>query len=507
MNRRKKLGINTIATLSYQVITLICGFVLPKFVIPYFGSETNGLINSITQFLTIITLCECGVGAVVQTALYKPLAEGDDHGINNVVIASSKFFNKIILLLGIYVGGLMIFYPLVVNNFSHIYTASLILIIAFSYVAQYYLFLTYRLLLNADQLAFIQLFAHSAALILNTVATIVLIKLGASVHMVKLVSATVFLLQPIVIKICVDKRYNINKKIIPTKDAIPQKWNGIAQHIASVVQQNTPTVVLTLFATLTDVSIYGVYFLIAHGIRQIIVSLNSSIKPMLGNMYAKNEDKTLNDSYSFIEFAFHTVVTLTFTMTGILLIPFIRIYTVNFTDANYIQPFFGVLMVLAQACFCLRTPYEMMIQVAGHYKQTQTSSFIEAGISIGVSILLVFPLGLTGVAIGIFCSMLYRTIYLVWYLSKNIIYRRMGIFVKHMLVNLLCVGLLIAILCLFPDFFQMKTVSYFGWFILALKTGVVFVLESAVINLIFYRDIALKSIGILFKKLFKKKAA
>ena len=495
MNRRKKLGINTIATLSYQVITLICGFVLPKFVIPYFGSETNGLINSITQFLTIITLCECGVGSVVQSALYKPLAEKNDDGISNVVIASSNFFNKIILLLGIYVGGLMIFYPLVVNNFSHIYTASLILIIAFSYVSQYYLFLTYRLLLNADQLAFIQLFAHSAALILNTVATIVLIKLGASVHMVKLVSATVFLLQPIVIKICVDKRYNINKKIISTKDAIPQKWNGIAQHISSVVQQNTPTVVLTLFATLTDVSIYGVYFLIAHGIRQIIVSLNSSIKPMLGNMYAKNEDKTLNDSYSFIEFAFHTVVTLTFTMTGILLIPFIRIYTVNFTDANYIQPFFGVLMVLAQACFCLRTPYEMVIQVAGHYKQTQRSSVIEALLCASISIALVWWQGLIGVAIGTAVSMIYRTVYLVYYLSGNILLRKNVYFFKNLTVDVLSSILMI----LATVWIKLGALNYLSWIFMAVKVGIICLLISLVINAIFYKK-HLKSIISFFTK-------
>ena len=269
MNRRKKFGLNTISNLIYQVVTLVCGFVLPKFVIPYFGSATNGLINSITQFLTIITLCECGIGAVVQSALYKPLADKDAQSTSKVIVAANRLFNKIMFLLGVYVAGLIVVYPfMIADEFEWLYTAGLILIMAVNFIAQHYLFLSYRLLLNADQLSYIQLLAHSVVLILNTVVTIVLIQIGASVHIVKLASAAVFFIQPFAVKFYVDKRYNINTKLKLDGEPLPQKWNGIAQHVASVVQQNVPTVVLTLFATLSDVSIYGVYFLIAHGIRQ-----------------------------------------------------------------------------------------------------------------------------------------------------------------------------------------------------------------------------------------------
>ena len=130
MNRKKKLFLNVGTAIGYQLITIVCGFVLPQFIIPYFGSATNGLINSITQFLTIITLCECGVGAVVQSALYKPLADRNDEDISKVVISSNRFFNKIVRILGIYVIGLMVFYPIIVKNeFSPLYTASLVLIL------------------------------------------------------------------------------------------------------------------------------------------------------------------------------------------------------------------------------------------------------------------------------------------------------------------------------------------------------------------------------------------
>lgn len=41
-----------------QITILICGFVVPKLIITNFGSNVNGLISSITQFLAYISLLE-----------------------------------------------------------------------------------------------------------------------------------------------------------------------------------------------------------------------------------------------------------------------------------------------------------------------------------------------------------------------------------------------------------------------------------------------------------------
>ena len=40
-----------------------------------YGSDVNGLVSSITQFLGYIALVEGGVGGVIRAALYKPLAK------------------------------------------------------------------------------------------------------------------------------------------------------------------------------------------------------------------------------------------------------------------------------------------------------------------------------------------------------------------------------------------------------------------------------------------------
>lgn len=73
--RNSLLFRNTISGLLLQVVTVLCGFILPRAILKIYGSGVNGLINSITQFLQMIAFAELGMGAVAQSALYKPLAE------------------------------------------------------------------------------------------------------------------------------------------------------------------------------------------------------------------------------------------------------------------------------------------------------------------------------------------------------------------------------------------------------------------------------------------------
>ena len=85
--RSKLLKLNTITSLAYQIIAIICGFILPRQILNAFGSDVNGLVNSITQFLQFIGFLELGVGAVVESSLYKPLADHD-----NKTIISQEFY-------------------------------------------------------------------------------------------------------------------------------------------------------------------------------------------------------------------------------------------------------------------------------------------------------------------------------------------------------------------------------------------------------------------------------
>lgn len=495
--RKKKLLLNTSTSLIYQIVSVICGLVIPRIFIQYYGSAINGLVSSISQFLSFITLLELGVGAVVQSALYKPLAEKNASEISKIIVSAEKFFKRIALIFAGYILLLVLFYPIIVNDqFGWAFTATLIVVISISTFAQYYFGITYQMLLNADQRAYIQFSIQTGMLLLNALATIVLAFLGADVIVLKLVSSLIFLLRPIVFTACAKKYYHIDRSIQYEGEPIKQKWNGLAQHLASVVLNSTDVVILTLFSTLENVSIYYVYHAVVNGVKTLITTVTNSVQATIGDMIARNEQETLDSFFSFFEWLVHTLVTLLFTCTGLLILPFVEVYTANISDVNYYLPSFAILITLAQASYCLRLPYNIAVLAAGHYKQTQSSAIIEALINIVLSIILVSKFGLIGVAIGTLVAMCYRTAYFAFYLQKNILKRSLKLFVQHIIVDGISVGLSIV----FTYRLTMVDVAFSSWIVLAMEVSVIcFVIIFAVNLLVYY-----KQMRKLFDRLRKK---
>lgn len=496
--RGKKLALNTITSLALQVVSVICGFILPRLILESFGSDVNGLVNSITQFLGVITLLDLGVGAVVQSALYKPLADNDTDMISKIYVSANNFFRRLAEILLVYVVLLMIFYPMLVNkSFGHMYTALLIAAICISSFAQYYFGIVNSLLLNADQRGYIQYVAQIITLILNTFACYIIIKLGASIQIVKLTTSLIFLLRPLFLVFYVKKHYSIDQKITYTEEPIKQKWNGMAQHFAAYVLSGTDNIVLTLFSTLSNVSIYSVYYMAIAGVRSALLSITNGFQSLIGEMLAKKETMKLNAFFGFVEWFLHTGTTLVFGCTGVLIVDFVRVYTYGINDADYIQPLFAVLITIANAGHCLRLPYNILILAAGHYKQTQSNYIIAMILNIVVSIATVKMWGLVGVAIGTLIAMAYQTVWMAKYDSKNIICWPFKNFLKQCGIDAITV--IIASLATFK--IPMLSVSYVSWFLLAIEVFGIWLIISIVINTIFYRERVL-SIFIRVKRRF-----
>ena len=63
------------SNLLLQFVVIISGFIMPKLLISTYGSDVYGLVASITQFLSLITLLESGIGPLIKANLYKLIAK------------------------------------------------------------------------------------------------------------------------------------------------------------------------------------------------------------------------------------------------------------------------------------------------------------------------------------------------------------------------------------------------------------------------------------------------
>lgn len=495
--KSKVLFYNSISPLIYQMTTIICGFILPRLILGHFGTEVNGLVNSITQFLGIIAFLELGVGAVVQSSLYKPLSDNDDIAVSKVITSADKFFRRLGYVLAIYVIAMLFYYPyLVKQNFSFTFTATLIIAISIRSFAQYFFGIVNRLLLLADQKAYIQYIAQTLAVITNTLGCYTLIAFDCSVQVVYGMTSVIFFLQPLAIHLYIKKHYTLNRKIYYDVEPIKQKWNGIAQHIAAVILTGSDTVILTVFSSLVNVSIYTVYYLPMSGSRLIIMSMISGIMALIGNLWAKQDLKELRKVFAWTEWLIHTGTTLIFTLTAVLIVPFVQVYTHGVSDANYIQPLFGILLVAANSGHCLRLPYNIMILAAGHYKQTQHNYVIAAVMNIAISIIAVKQFGLIGVTLGTLAAMVYQTVWMAWYNSKNFIQWPMHNFFKQMAVNAVSAASIFIV----TSYFTLTRVSYLEWVVLAIKVTTCGIFIAFLVNYIFYKEFMMKIASKLMKR-------
>ena len=150
--RTKKALYNIIAQMSYEIVAMICGLILPRFILAAFGSSYNGMISSITQFLDYISILTLGISGSTRVAIYKANASGGIKEVSAVLKATELYMRKVAIAFIVYMLALTMVYPYIVrNDFSWAESASLVVIIGIGTFAEYFFGITYKTFLMANQ--------------------------------------------------------------------------------------------------------------------------------------------------------------------------------------------------------------------------------------------------------------------------------------------------------------------------------------------------------------------
>ena len=487
-SRKKRVKRSVFTTLMLQCTTLVCGLIVPRALLGAYGSEAYGATTSIAQFLSYITLLEGGIGGVARAALYKPLAENNKYQISIIVNELKRFF-RLIAYIAL---GYALILACTFKSLSHIEcydwmtTFWLVLVIAISIFGQYYIGISYSALIQADQRVYLINALTIVTTILNALFVIILVHTGSSLIVVKLVSSMVFLIKPTVMWIYVKKKYGIIKHTECNKNVLEQKWTGLGHHIAYYIHSNTDVTVLTVIENLKSVSVYSVYHMVTQNIQSVVRALCSGLEALFGDMIARNETRELNDTFDLYETVVSIASTAFFSTVYVMIIPFVSIYTKGINDINYHRPVFAFLLTTAAVIDCFRYPYLTAISAAGHFTQTQWGAYGEAIINIGTSIILVWKLGLEGVAIGTVIAISARLVYSVIYLSKHVLFRPIRTSVQRCLINCFCMGCII-LGC--NEFIKRLEISdYYHWIIYAGLVCIFSTVITVIMNLLFYKD-------------------
>lgn len=149
---------------------------------------------------------------------------------------------------------------------------------------------------------------------------------------------------------------------------------------------------------------------------------------------------------------------------------------------------------------CGRDSSAQVINYAGHFKNTQWRSVLEASINLVVSIIMVNKLGIYGVLIGTIVALLYRTNDMIIYANKYLLKRNPLITYKRWLINIL-------VFCLVVIIFKNKVINndsiinYYSFFEYVTIIGIIIICIYIFIAFIFEK-IVFKEISMyLFNKI------
>lgn len=494
MSRTKRFFFNSVTTALYQVVLMIAGFITPHVMLKYYGSEINGLVSSINQFIVYFNLVEAGLSSAAIYALYKPLADNDHKAINGVVTAAKKFYTQSGYIFVALTIGLAVLYPLYVKSevVSPLNIGFLVLILGVNGALEFFTLSKYRVLLSADQRTYVISLASIVYVIVNTIIIVLLANLRVNIVVLRFAALLSIFLRSLILMIYVRGKYKfINYKEKPNLKALNKRWDALYLQILGAVQTGAPVVMLTVITRdLKLISIYTIFNMVTSGINNILIIFKSGLSASFGDVIARGKLKILQEAYTQFEFSYYSLITAVYSIAFITIMPFIRIYTSEITDINYNIPLIGFLFVLNGLLYNIKTPQGMLVISAGMYKETKLQTTIQAAIAIIFGAILAPFFKIQGVLIGSILSNFYRDIDLLFFIPKYITklsLRMTALRIIRMFVNIM-------LICIPFFFIELNPTNYISWITDAIFVGIYAVVIVLISGMLFEKAVMLNTI-------------
>ena len=115
-SRTSKSIKNSSVALIVNVISLILNFFSRKIFLDYLGVDILGLNTTAMNILQFLNLAELGIGGAIAFTLYKPLLEGRETDVAEIIKLQGTIYKRIGLF--VLMGGIIVmgFFPLIFSK-------------------------------------------------------------------------------------------------------------------------------------------------------------------------------------------------------------------------------------------------------------------------------------------------------------------------------------------------------------------------------------------------------
>lgn len=479
---------NAKVALVFYFINLILQFFSRKIFLDYLGAEVLGLNTTAQNLLGFLNLAELGIGGAVAYNLYKPLFEKNTQAINEIVSVQGWLYRRVAYSVIIGACVLMCFFPLIFGKAQvplwYTYGSFIVLLVG----ALLSYFINYRqIVLTADQKEYKITLNVQGFKILKVIFQILAIRYLDNGYVYWMVLELLFSATAAVVLDKVLKREypwlesspKQGKKLRAKYPEIITKTKQVFFHqIAGFVLTQTSPLIIYAYASLTLVAVYGNYMLIIAGVTLLMNALLNSVSAGIGSLVAEGNKKQIKE-------VFWELTSLRVWLASIICFGIYKL------GHSFITLWVGQEYVLNQSAFILL----IIITFVGLTRTNDTflaayglfqdvwAPITETVLNLGLSVLLGYFWGLTGILAGVAISLLlivcgWKPYFLYCYGFKERVWEYILRYAKY---SLLLATSFILVSFLADNFFAEVVVSYWQWAVYACTILVLYTIISALL--------------------------
>ena len=425
MKKGKLAAVNAFVGFFSQIVILTLGLIVPKVIISNYGSDTNGLTNTITQIFSYIALLEAGITQSVQNALYPRFQRDDKQGVSVLMSAGRRYNRRVSIYYGVAVMAAAVLLPFTLKTevdfwtiFFYVFFEGLTSVVGFYFTGLWVVFL------NTAGKTYLTNAVSLVCKVLQYGTKLVLALFGVNILFVQIGYFLVSLLSLLIYGLYMRNKYSwIDYKAADKFFKLPDRNAYIVTEVASAIFSSTDMIVLSIMVSTSLSSVYSVYNMIFLALNSLINGVYTAIKYTLGHAYSQDMGryKKLHDAFNSL---FVGIMTVCMCVCMWVTLPFIRLYTSGVEDINYIYEWLPFWFCLVQMLSMSRYVAGNLSGIAGYAKPVSIASLAEAITNVVGTVLLVYFFSIYGAIIATVIALPIKVIYVNYIAEKKIMKRK-----------------------------------------------------------------------------------
>lgn len=496
----------------FFALVLVINFIARSVFIKYLGENILGATTVIGNLMGFLNIADLGITAAIASALYSPIATGNRNEINAILAIQDWFYKRVgifVLLSGLI---MMIFLPLIFQKVKiplwNIY--SIFILFWLTSLATY--FITFKqVLLIAEMKEYKILLYVKSMFIIKMIIQIICLsilnygfKSWIILEFIYLFASTLILHYLISYEypwLKIDKT-NIKQLLKDYPNVLNNTKQLFFHRVATFgLTHSTPFIIFYYFSTKT-VTIIDNYMIIILGFISLIGNIFSSLQGAIGNLVVSSKQETVReflDQYIVFRFWLALLISLTFFYQS-------SNFIIIWVGENFIVDKMTLILLTIYLFITLARTIESFLFAYQAFYDIY-APIAEAIINIGLSFILGYFYGLSGIISGVVISLviiafgwkpffLYRKVFKIswnyyWIKATNYFFCSIMVVVLAEYINT------------FLKFNEVKQLSYQIWILSTLKFVTLLFISSICIFLILNSDFRKFNIRIVKKLLGK----